>query len=121
MGFRLTHRRAAVVALVLVALALTAAGCGGPKLRADQVVGKWRIEGGQSSDIVLDLGPDGMGMSRFLRPPHEQSIRWSLAGSELTTSAMDETVTIRYRCRVPGPDRLVVTTGKSESALVRVK
>jgi hypothetical protein len=121
MGFTLTQRRSAVLALALASLALLAAGCGGPKLHADQLVGKWRLEGGRSTDIVLALGPDGTGTSALLRPPHEQTIRWSLIGSELVTSAMDETMTIRYRCKFAGPDRLVLTTKTGESTLVKVK
>jgi hypothetical protein len=121
MGFTLTRRRSAVLALVLAGLALAVVGCGGPKLRADQIVGKWRLEGGQSTDIVLDLGPDGTGTSTLLRPPHAQTIRWSLKGDELVTAAMDETMTIRYGCKLAGPDRLVLTTKAGESTLVKVK
>ncbi len=111
----------AVLALILIALALGAAGCGGPKLRADQVVGKWRVADSRSKDIVLDLEPDGTGTSRMLRYPHEQTIRWSLEGSDLVTASMDGTMTIHYRCRPAGSDQLVLTAKTGELALARVK
>ncbi len=107
--------------LLLGMLLWSGYGCGGPRHRPEEFIGKWQIEQSKNNEIALELNGDGFGHSRLIFYPTGASVQWVLVGDELKVTPTDGTITASYRYRFNGPEKLVLTVDGKETTLVKVK
>ncbi|NIQ99444.1 MAG: hypothetical protein GTN78_04485, partial [Gemmatimonadales bacterium] len=104
--------------ILIGALLLIVLGCAAPKHKPEQFIGKWiRPPEGAAYPFILELFPDGTGITSGPSEPHSMGINWFLRRDTLVLAPRDGSPPTTYECRFNGPDELILIKDGAELAV----